>query len=313
MKDKLVTLIGGGGFVGRYVAQELLRAGARIRVAQRDPREAWYLKPLGGLGQTQFVAADVTRPETIARAVQGADAVVNLVGVLAGKFEAIHAEGARIVAQAAAAAGVQALVHVSALGADPDSPSAYQRTKAEGEAAVRAAFPGATIVRPSILFGAEDGFVNRFAQMIAATPSFVPVPILRAKVRFQPAFVAEVAQAIARALGDAEAFGGKTYELGGPDTISMGALYRWIAGVIDRDPAFLELPDAVGGIIAGAGFLPGAPITQDQWRSLSRDNVVAGENGFAAFGITPSPLAAVAPSWLVRYRRNGRFGKAAAA
>ena len=307
MKDRLVTLIGGGGFVGRYVAQALLKAGARVRIAQRDPRQAWFIKPLGGLGQTQFVAADVRKPETVARAVHGADAVVNLVGLLTGDLDGVHVAGARHVAEACAANGIAALVHVSAIGADAESPSRYGRTKGEGEAAVRAAFPNATIVRPSIMFGREDRFTNRFAAMIAKAPV---VPVLRAGTRFQPAFVADVAAGIVAALADADAFGGRTLELGGPDVVTMSALLRWIAGQIGRDPAFVELPDALGSLIAGAGFLPGAPITRDQWLMLRRDNVVSeGAEGFAAFGITPRPMAAVAPSWLVRYRRNGRFAE----
>jgi len=307
MKDKLVTLIGGGGFLGRYVTQELLRAGARVRVVERRPRDAWFLKPLGGLGQTQFVAGDITQAQTIARAVQGSDAVVNLVGILSGDFQAVHVGGARAVAEAARAAGVQALLHVSALGADIESPSAYGRSKAEGEQAVRAAFPGATIFRPSLMFGREDAFVNRFAGMIASAPV---VPVLRGSVLFQPVYVADVAQAVVAALADSGAHGGKTYEIGGPDVLSMTALFRWIAGAIGRDPAFVELPDALGGMIAAFGFLPGAPITGDQWRMLQRDNVVsAGAEGIAAFGITPTPLASVAPAWLVRFRRHGRFGR----
>jgi len=313
MKDKLVTLIGGGGFVGRYVAQALLKAGARVRVAERDPRRAWFLKPLGGLGQTQFVAADVRKPETIARAVQGADGVVNLVGTLTGDFDGINAAGAKNVAEACAAAGVPALVHVSAIGADAGSEARYARTKGEGEAAVRAAFPNATIVRPSLVFGREDRFTNRFAEMIAraaAMPLFRVVPVLRAGVRFQPVFVGDVAAAIVKALGDPESFVGKTVELGGPDTIAMGALMRWIAREIGRDPSFVELPDMLGGAIAHAGFLPGAPITKDQWMMLQRDNVVAADaEGFAAFGIEPAPLAAIAPHYLVSYRRNGRFAE----
>jgi NADH dehydrogenase len=311
MKDKLVTLIGGGGFVGRYVAQALLKAGARVRVAERDPRRAWFLKPLGGLGQTQFVAADVRKPETVARAVQGADGVVNLVGTLVGDFDGINAAGAKNVAEACTAAGVAALVHVSAIGADAESEARYARTKGEGEAAVRAAFPGATIVRPSLVFGREDRFTNRFAEMIArasALPLFRVVPVLRAGVRFQPVFVGDVAAAIVKALGDPEKFGGKTVELGGPDTIAMGALLRWIAREIGRDPSFVELPDALGGMIASVGFLPGAPITKDQWMMLQRDAVVAADaEGFAALGIEPTPLAAIAPHYLVSYRRNGRF------
>lgn len=305
MKDRLVTLIGGGGFVGRYVAQALYRAGARVRVAQRRPRDAWFLKPLGGLGQTQFVAADVTRPDTIARAIDGADHVVNLVGTFGANMDAVHVDGARNVAEAARAAGVQSLVHFSALGADPASPSAYGRTKGEGEEAVRDGFPGATILRPSTLFGREDQFLNRFAAMIAALPV---IPVLRAGTRFQPAYVADVAHAAVTALRDPEAHGGKAYALGGPDVLSMAELYRWIARAIDREPAFVELPDALGGLIALFGSMPGAPITRDQWRMLQRDNVVpAGAEGFSALGVTPTPLDAVAPEWLVRFRRHGRF------
>jgi len=308
MKDRLVTLIGGGGFIGRYVAQELLAAGARVRIAQRDPREALFVKPLGGLGQTQFVAVDVRKPETIARAVAGADGVVNLAGSFSD-MAAVMARGAGAVAQAAAAAGVANLVHVSAIGADPESPSAYGRAKADGEAAVRAAFPSAVILRPSTVFGREDAFVNRFAAMIARFPV---IPVLRAGARFQPVYVADVAQAVKAALRDSAA-AGQTLELGGPDTLTMGALIRWIAGAIGRQPAILELPDLVGGLIALGGFLPGAPITRDQWQMLQRDTVVTGVDGLAALGIAPTPMDAVAPAWLVRYRRNGRFGTHAAA
>ena len=307
MKDRLVSLIGGGGFIGRYVAQELLAAGARLRIAQRDPREALFLKPLGGLGQIQFVAADVRQPGTIARAVAGAEAVVNLAGSFSD-LDGVVAGGARAVAEAAASAGVSSLVHISAIGADPESPAAYGRAKAAGEAAVRAAFPAATILRPATVFGREDAFVNRFAAMIARAPV---VPVLRSGVRFQPVYVADVAQAVKAALGDPGA--GRTLELGGPDVLTMGALIRWIAGAIGRDPAILDLPDVVGGLIAMGGFLPGAPITRDQWRMLQRDTVVTGGDGLATLGITPTPMDAVAPGWLVRYRRHGRFGTHAAA
>ena len=308
MKDRLVTLIGGGGFIGRYVAQELLAGGARLRIAQRDPREALFLKPLGGLGQIQFVAADVRKPETIARAVAGVDAVVNLAGSFSD-LDGVVAGGARAVAEAAASAGVSSLVHISAIGADPESPAAYGRAKAAGEAAVRAAFPAATILRPATVFGREDAFVNRFAAMIARAPV---VPVLRSGARFQPVYVADVAQAVKAALGDPAA-AGQTLELGGPDVLTMGALIRWIAGAIGRDPAILELPDVVGGLIAMGGFLPGAPITRDQWRMLQSDAVVTGADGLATLGITPTPMDAVAPGWLVRYRRHGRFGTHAAA
>lgn len=300
MKNKLVVLFGGGGFLGRYVAQELLRRGARVRIAQRRPRDAWYLKPQGGLGQTQFVAADVTRPDTLARALQGADAAVNLAGILKGDFQAVHVRGAAAVAEAAARAGCESLVHISALGADADSPSAYGRSKAAGEQAVREAFPRATILRPSFLFGREDQFVNRFAGLIGGAPV---VPVLRGDLRFQPAWVVDVAEAVAVALADPGKHAGKTYELGGPDTLTMAELQRWIAREIGRAPIFVDVPDPIGALIAPLAM------SGDQWRMLGRDNVVgAGAKGFAALGIAPTPLASVAPSWLVRFRRHGRFG-----
>lgn len=309
MNDKLVTLIGGGGFLGRYVAQGLLKAGARVRIAQRDPRQAFFLKTQGGIGQTQFVGVDVTKPDTIAHAVQGADAVVNLVGVLAGNFQGVHVDGAGAVAKAAAAAGVESLIHVSAIGADSGSASAYGRSKGDGEAAVRAAFSGAIILRPSIVFGQEDAFLNRFAGMIAKSPV---VPVLRASAKFQPVFAADVADAIAAAIRTPEAFAGRTFELGGPDVISMGALNRWLAKTIGRNVSIVEIPDAIGAMLARAGFLPGAPITWDQWQMLQSDNVVAsGAPGLEAFGVVGTPLDAVAPGWLVRFRKAGRFGRRA--
>ena len=304
--DDLVTVFGGGGFLGRYVAQELLRAGARVRVAGRDPTNAFYLKPLAALGQAQFVAADVTRPDSVRRAVQGATAVINLVGILKGRFDAIHVDGARNVAEAAAAAGAQALVQVSAIGADPASSSAYGRSKGQGEAAVRAAFPAATIVRPSILFGPEDAFVNRFASMIARLPV---LPVVRGGTKFQPAWVVDVARAVGKAALDPGTYAGKTYELGGPQILSMAELIRWIATSIGYSPHIVALPDSMAAMMARIGaFVPGAPITWDQWLMLQHDNVVApGAAGFDMFGIDPAPLAAAASQWLVRYRRNGRF------
>lgn len=303
--SRLVTLFGGGGFLGRYVAQELLKAGARIRIAERDPSNARYLKPLGGLGQTQFVPANVTSPASIAHALEGADAAVNLVGILKGDFDAIQRKGAANVAEAAKTAGISALVHVSAIGADPESASAYGRSKGEGEAAVRAAFPGATILRPSVVFGQEDGFLNRFAAMQAAPV----VPVLRGAVKFQPVWVADVARAIAAAVLDPAAHAGKTYELGGPEVVTMAGLNHWLAEATGRQPNFLPIPDFAGAIFATlAGLLPGAPITRDQWLMLQADNVVSpGAKGLEAFGITPTPMEAVAPAWLVQYRPHGRF------
>ena len=303
--SRLVTLFGGGGFLGRYVAQELLKAGARVRIAERDPSDAWFLKPLGGLGQTQFVPASVTHPASVAHACEGADAVVNLVGILKGDFAAIHARGAATVAAAAKAAGADSLVHVSAIGADPESSSAYGRSKGEGEAAVRAAFPEAVIVRPSVVFGQEDGFLNRFAAMLAAPV----VPVLRGSVKFQPVWVADVARAIAAAALHPEAHAGKIFELGGPEVVTMAGLNTWLAKATGREPYFVMIPDFAGGIVATlAGVLPGAPITRDQWLMLQADNVVSpGAKGLEAFGITPTPMEAVAPAWLVQYRPHGRF------
>lgn len=303
MTNKLVTLIGGGGFLGRYVARALMRDGTRVRVAQRDPRQAYFLRTQGGLGQTQFVAADIARPDTVARAVEGADAVVNLVGVMGGNMQRIHVDGARAVAEAARSAGVGALVHVSAIGADANGAAAYARSKGEGEAAVRQAFPNASILRPSIVFGREDQFVNRFAGMVSAPI----VPILRAGVKFQPVFAGDVGEAVAAALRDPESHGGHSFELGGPDVITMGELVRWIARTLGRTPSFLEVPDFAGALLAR---VPGSPISQDQWLMLQQDNVVAaGAPGLAALGVTPEPLATVAPDYLVRFRKSGRFGR----
>ncbi|MBK5264712.1 MAG: complex I NDUFA9 subunit family protein [Alphaproteobacteria bacterium] len=307
MQDKLVTIFGGGGFLGRYVAQELLARGARVRVAERDPSNALHIKPLGGLGQTQFIAADITRPASVSRAVQGSDAVINLVGILKGDFHTIHVEGAANIAKAAADAGVAALVHISAIGADTKSPSAYGRSKGEGEAAVKAAFPAATIIRPSIIFGPEDQFINRFAKMIRMSPL---VPVIGANTKFQPVYATDAGKAIALAAMEPGKYGGKTYELGGPQVMTMAEINGWVAKATGRDPGFLSIPGSVAGLIASlTGWLPCAPITTDQWKMLQSDNVVSsGTMGLGAFGIDATPLSAVAPAWLVQYRKHGRFG-----
>ncbi|MET0269624.1 MAG: complex I NDUFA9 subunit family protein, partial [Sphingomonas sp.] len=229
--DELVTLFGGAGFLGRYVARALLASGARLRIVGRDPKRAWYLKPQGGLGQTQFVAADLRKPDTVRRAVQGASAVVNLVGVLKGDFQGLHVDGARHVAEAAAAAGAGALVHVSAIGADPQSRSAYGRSKGLGEEAARAAYPGATIIRPSILFGREDMFVNMFARMAQILPV---LPVVRGDAKFQPLWVADAGRAIAAAALDPLTHAGKTYALGGPEVLTMAGLNRYVQEATGR-------------------------------------------------------------------------------
>ena len=308
LKDKLVTLVGGGGFIGRYVAQALLKAGARVRIAQRDPRDAWFLKTQGGLGQTQLAATDLARPDSLGRAIQGSDAVVNLTGTFdTGAMQTLHIDGPAALARAA---GAVPFVHISAIGADATGSSVYARSKGLGEAAVRSVHPQATILRPSTVFGREDQFTNRFAAMVEKAPL---VPVLRPGTRFQPVFVGDVADAVVAALAHPGAHGGRTYELGGPDILSMRELLAWLADATGRPARFLELPDVAGSVIAMAGFLPGAPITRDQWRLLQTDNIVTGTDGLAALGVPPTPLAAVAPSWLVRYRKAGRFGARQAA
>lgn len=305
-----VTVFGGDGFVGRYVVQALLKAGYRVRLASRNPKRGWFLKAQANLGQIAYVAADITRAETLRHAVEGARAVVNLVGILKGDFDAVHRQGAANVAAAARAAGVETLVHLSAIGADAESQSAYGRSKGQGEAAVRAAFPAATILRPSIIFGREDQFINRFAVLVSMLPV---VPVIGGANRFQPVFVGDVARAVAAIVDDPQAHAAKTYELGGPEVMTMTGINRWIAEATGRDRPLLEIPDEVSGLLATlTGWLPGAPITRDQWLMLQSDNVVAAKaRGLAALGIVPTPLDAVAPGWLVQYRKHGRFGATA--
>ncbi|MET0362008.1 MAG: complex I NDUFA9 subunit family protein [Sphingobium sp.] len=307
METKLVTLFGGGGFVGRALAQELFAHGWRVRIAQRDPRRAFAVKSLGNLGQAQFARADITRPDSVARAIAGADAVVNLVGLLRGDMEAAHVTGAETIARAAAAAGIPALVHMSAIGADTASPSAYGRTKGEGEVAVRAAFPNATIIRPSIIFGRDDQFTNRFAGLIRSLPV---VPVIAGETKLQPIFVADVAKAMAEAIVNPGVHAGKIYVLGGPDILTMAQINSWLAEAIGRSPSFVPVPPAAACALATlTGWAPGAPITRDQLAMLATDNVVdPALPGLAALGVTATPLAAVAPSWLEGYRKNGRFG-----
>ncbi|MDL2339958.1 MAG: complex I NDUFA9 subunit family protein [Pseudomonadota bacterium] len=300
-----VTIFGGSGFIGRYVCEYLLQAGVRLRVAVRDPRTAFFLQPLAQVGQFGAVRADLGGRESVAAAVKGADCVINLCGAFR-TMEAVHVEGARIVAEEARAAGASSLVHVSAIGADPQSNSTYGRTKGEGEDAVRAAFPGATIIRPSLVFGPEDALTNRFAAM----GRMPVVPVLAAKVRFQPVYVRDLAQAIAAATLDPARHGGKIYEIGGPEVLTMLDLQRAIFAQTGQSPDLVELPDIAGTLLSKFGFLPGAPLTGDQWKMLQHDNIVApGAQGLAAFGIAPTPLAAVAGEWLDRFRSRKSAGR----
>ena len=306
LDGKLVCIFGGGGFVGRYIAEQMLRDGARVRIAQRDPKQALRIKPLGNLGQTQFASADITKPESVARAVYGCDVVINLVGILKGDFNKIHVEGARNIAEAATAAGCEALIQISAIGADVQSPSLYGRSKGRGEEAVLTAFPDAVIMRPSIIFGTDDSFVNRFAGMIAALPI---VPIIGAEAKFQPIFAGDVAKAVSAALKKYSSYGGQTFELGGPEIISMGELNRRIAHSAGRKRTFIEIPNSISKIIASVtGPLPGAPITADQFKMLGQDNIVAeGAHNLKTLGVSPTPLASLLPGWMDEYAPRGRF------
>lgn len=306
----LVTVFGGDGFIGRYTVSALLRDGWRVRVASRRPKRGWFLKAQADLGQIAWTTSDIGDAGSVARAVAGADAVVNLVGSF-DDMDRVHVTGARTIAQAARDSGVRQLAHVSAIGADSESRSNYGRTKGEGEAAVRAAFPDAAILRPSIVFGREDRFINRFAGLIGMLPL---VPIIGGGAKFQPVYVGDVAKAITAALGN-DADARKAFELGGPEVLTMAQINRWTAAQIGRDPGFIEVPDSVSALLARAtGWLPLAPISWDQWLMLQNDTVVAdGAAGFADLGIAPLPLDAVADGWLVQYRRHGRFAVKTAA
>lgn len=310
LKGKLVTVFGGSGFLGRYVTQALLAQGARLRVAGQSTVSGQHLKVLGNLGQVQLIAADVCKPASLARAVAGADMAVNLVGSF-DNLNAVQHLGAANVAKAAAAAGCSALAHISAIGADAQSAAEYGRSKAAGEAAVLKAFPAAVILRPSIVFGREDAFVNRFAGLIRMLPV---VPVIGAATQFQPVFVGDVARAVTSVLQDT-AYAGATLELGGPQVLTMRALNEWIAAAIGRDPMFVDVPDfAAHALARGTGWMPGAPITLDQFRMLGSDNIVsAGKDGLAIMDIAATPLDAVAHDWLNIYRKHGRFGGRAAA
>lgn len=307
LDDKLVVLVGGTGFLGARVAQEVLQRGARLRIVARHGEHALKLKPLGNLGQVQFAPCDVRNREQLAAAVSGADAVVYLVGAFAGDVEALQRDGAAIAASAAKATGAGAFVHVSAIGAHADSDVRYARTKAEGEQAVLSAFPQATVIRPSVLFGEDDNFINLFAKFIATFPV---LPVFGPQAKLQPLFVDDAAKAIANALADPEVHGGRTYEIGGPQVLTMAEINRKIAAAQGRRRLFAELPDFVSCAIATAtGWLPGAPITLDQWKLLEAGNVASGAfPGAKALGVTPRPLDLFLDRWMVRYRHHGRFG-----
>jgi len=302
--EELVTVFGGGGFIGRYVCEMLMKSGVRLRIAQRNPRQAYAIQTLGQVGQFGFVAADLGNADSVRRALHGATAAVNLGGVFGAKMRQVHVDGARNVAEAARDGGLDALVQISAIGASTESESGYGRTKGEGEEAVRAAFPKATIIRPSLVFGPDDDLTNRFAAM-ASLPF---LPVIAAKSRFQPIYVRDLAKAIALAALDPQRFGGQTFELGGPQVMNMIELHQAILELSGQKPEIMPLPDFVGSAIAYLGWLPGAPLTRDQWMMLQRGSVPSGDTpGLDAFGIQPTPLAAVGYEWLGRFHRGGKF------
>jgi uncharacterized protein YbjT (DUF2867 family) len=303
--EELVTVFGGGGFIGRYVCEALFKRGVRVRVASRDPRNAYFIQPLAQVGQFGFEQADITNMESVRHAVRGVTAVVNLCGVFGSKMRKVHVDGARNVAEAARDAGARSLVHVSAIGADVHSKSLYGESKAEGELAVREAFPGATIVRPSLVFGPEDQLTNRFAGM--ANLPFLPV--IAAKRNFQPVYVRDLAKAIAMAALQPQTYG-TTYEIGGPQKMSMVELHHAIVALTGQKPEIVAVPDLFGSLLSRFGWVPGAPLTRDQWLMLQRDNIPSGElPGLEAFGINPTPLAAVGPEWLGRFHGNRFAGR----
>lgn len=314
--SKLVTIYGGSGFVGRYIARRMAKEGWRVRVAVRRPNEAMHVKPYGVVGQVEPVFCNIRDDASVAAAMQGADVVVNCVGVLNelgnNGFDAVHAEGAGRIARIAAEQGVARMVHLSALGAAADSPSDYGRSKAAGEAAVQAHMPGAMILRPSVVFGPEDGFFNFFA----GVTRFGPVlPIAGAGTLFQPVYADDVAKAAVQGiLGEAE---GGVYELGGPEVKSLHALIDQMLEVIHRRRLVLPMPRFVARILAGVldivqfvsfQLVSNSILTRDQLRSLKVDNVVTeGARGFADLGIKPVTLGSVLPDYLWKFRPSGQY------
>ncbi len=313
--SKLVTIFGGSGFIGRYVAQRMAKQGWRVRVAVRRPNEALFVKPYGVVGQVEPVLCNIRDDASVRQAMHGADAVVNCVGILSeiarNKFEAVQVEGAGRVARVAKDQGVARLVHLSAIGADAGGDSDYARTKGLGEKAVLAAFPDAVILRPSVVFGVEDRFFNRFAGMARLSPI---VPIVGADTLFQPVYVDDVAAAAEKAvLGQADP---GTYELGGPDVETMRELMHRMLEVIERRRAVVNIPFPIARFTAFwfdlwqklSNGLIVAPLTRDQVKALAHDNVVTpGAKGFADLGIEPEPMAVILPDYLYRYRPTGQY------
>lgn len=313
MGSRLVTVFGGSGFVGRYVVRRLVASGARVRVAVRDTEKAAFLKTSGDLGQVSLLPTSISSGAEVAAALDGADAAVFSVGILyergARTFQSMHVDGALRVAQAAADAGVERLVHVSALGASAESPSSYARSKAAGEAAVREAFPGATILRPSVIFGPEDQFFNRFGDMGRigpVLPYFTKVnPHAEdgGGTRFQPVYVGDVAHAIEQALTQS-GHSGKVYDLGGPAVMDMRSVLETVNKYSDRKTWIIGLPFWLGRIMAfGFQFWPVPLLTPDQIKLLESDNVLDGTHpGLADLGVQATTVESIVPTYLKRFR-----------
>lgn len=312
---KVATVFGGAGFIGRYIVRRLAKQDYVVRVVTRQPDRARFLMTQGRVGQIVPIAASVAEDEALARAVAGAGVVVNLIGILherrAGDFGRIQGETPGRIGAAAAAAGVRRMVHLSAIGADAASPSLYARSKAEGERTLRGAFPGATILRPSVVFGPEDQFFNRFAAMAQAMPF---MPVVSGTTRFQPVYVGDVADAAMAALTRPEA-AGQTYELGGPRVMTMREVLRFVLDTTRRRRRLVEMPMGLMRLQAGLlEHLPSPPITRDQLLLLGRDNVASpGVPGLAELGVPATSVEAVVPGYLMRFRPGGGRRDSAAA
>lgn len=304
LNGKLVVLMGGGGFLGSQIAQALLYRGARVRIAARRPDTAHRLRPLANLGQFQSVSCDATNRASVERAVQGADAVVNCIGSFSGNLMRLMGEAPGWMAEAARATGAQAFVHVTAILPQGHEGNRYAEAKRAGEERVRAGFPNATILRPSLMFGQGGGVTGLFAPLIARFPV---LPVFGAEAKVQPVYVADVAEAAARAVCDPVKLGGKTFELAGPEVLTMLELHERIAAGQRRKPTFLPMPDGVAALFAA---LPGTPMNSDQWGLLKSGNIASpGASGFKALGLEPKPLGLFLEDWMTHYRKNGRFAE----
>lgn len=314
--SKLVTIYGGSGFIGRYIAMRMAKAGWRVRVAVRRPNEALYVKPYGVVGQVEPILCNIRDDASVRAALQGADAVVNCVGILnnrgRNKFDAVQHEGAERIARIAAVEGVKRMVHMSAIGADAESDSDYTRSKGLGEASVMTYFPDATILRPSAVFGIEDKFFNKFAGM---TSFSMVLPLVGGDTKFQPVYVDDVAAAVQASLTGNTPTG--VYELGGPEVQTLKELVQFMLSEIKRRRLVLNLPFFIGRIMGfgfdmmqtmSMGLIPNNILTRDQVRMLHHDNVVSeGARGLSDLGIKPTPYEAVAPDYLWRFRPSGEF------